>query len=166
VAVSFLTARYSCGWWKGISSEPNRCLQLVEMTRQRLVDLAVSENTSETGSRRRGVANLARIWPQGGLSVSCGYRVPFPADLQQIQWSLGERRAVSSDSANALTAPASSRQDATVRTPIGRFRYAAKSRSGEKPSFVITAGRRSKTEASAAILAGLWKQARAPMSRA
>jgi DEAD/DEAH box helicase domain-containing protein len=137
------------------------------MTRQRLVDLAVSENYL----RSPALAGAAsKIWrgtgSQGGLVSELWIQGAFPSKPSQDSLeSLTGEGLFPHDLCEYL--------DSTGKFPAKRplfahqadaFRHAVKSRSGEKQSLVITAGTGAgKTEAFLLpILAGLWKQPRAP----
>jgi DEAD/DEAH box helicase domain-containing protein len=136
------------------------------MTRQRLVDLAVSENYLRSPAL---AAAACEIWrgagKQGGLVSELWIQGAFPSKPSQDSLaSLASEGLFPRDLCDYL--------DSTGKFPAQRplfehqadaFRYAAESRSGEKPSLVITAGTGAgKTEAFLLpILAGLWKQTRA-----
>ena len=136
------------------------------MTRRRLVDLAVSENYL----RNPALAGAAsEIWrgagDEGGLVSELWIQGAFPSKLSEDSLeSLASEGLFPRNLCEHL--------DCTGEFPAKRplfthqadaFRHAAKSRSGERPSLVITAGTGAgKTEAFLLpILAGLWKQARA-----
>jgi hypothetical protein len=136
------------------------------MTRQRLVDLAVSENYL----RNLDLAGAAsEIWrgagDQGGLVSELWIQGAFPSKLSPDSLeSLASEGLFPRGLCDIL--------DRTGEFPAKRplfthqadaFRHTAKSRSRDKPSLVITAGTGAgKTEAFLLpILAGLWKQARA-----
>lgn len=136
------------------------------MTRQRLVDLAVSENYLRNPAL---AAAAAEIWrgtgAQGGLVSELWIQGAFPSKLSQDSLA-------SLASEGLFPRDLSEHFDSTGQFPAKRslfthqaeaFRHAAKSRSGEKPSLVISAGTGAgKTEAFLfPILAGLWGQARA-----
>jgi len=137
------------------------------MTRQRLVDLAASENYL----RDARLANAAsEIWrgsgAQGGLVSELWIQGAFPSKLARDSLaSLAEEGLFPRDLCDHLDAAGGF----PARRPLfthqaDAFRYAAaKSSSDEKPSLVITAGTGAgKTEAFLLpILAGLWQQARA-----
>ena len=136
------------------------------MTRQRLVDLAASENYLRD-PKLAGAAS--EIWrgagEQGGLVSELWIQGAFPSELSEDSLaSLTSEGLFPRDLCNLL--------DRTGEFPAQRplfthqadaFRHAAKPQSGDKPSLVITAGTGAgKTEAFLLpILAGLWKQARA-----
>ena len=136
------------------------------MTRQRLVDLAASENYL----RNQALAGAAsEIWrgpgAQGGLVSELWIQGAFPSKPSQDSLeSLASEGLFPRDLCKYL--------DSTGKFPAKRplfahqadaFRHAAKPQSREKPSLVITAGTGAgKTEAFLLpILAGLWRQARA-----
>src|ERR1017187_7804644 len=140
-------------------------LQLVEMTRQRLVDLAVSENYLRSPSLSSAASEIWRgVGEQGGLVSELWIQGAFPSKSSEDSLeSLASEGLFPRDLCNYL--------DSTGEFPAKRrlfahqgdaFRHATKSRTGEKPSLVITAGTGAgKTEAFLLpILAGLWKQAR------
>jgi hypothetical protein len=136
------------------------------MTRQRLVDLAVSENYL----RNPNLAGAAsEIWrgagDQGGLVSELWIQGAFPSKLSQDSLgSLAGEGLFPRGLCDIL--------DRTGEFPAKRplfthqadaFRHAAKSQSGDRPSLVISAGTGAgKTEAFLLpILAGLWTHARA-----
>jgi len=140
-------------------------LQLVGLTRQRLVDLAVSENYLRNPALARAAEKIwqdagehgglvSKLWIQGAFPSkssedsleSLAMEGLFPRDLCQYLENTGKfppARPLFSHQADA-------------------FRHVASAPSGEKPSLVITAGTGAgKTEAFLLpILAGLWRQAR------
>jgi hypothetical protein len=136
------------------------------MTRQRLVDLATSENYLRNPALS---AAASEIWrgsgAQGGLVSELWIQGAFPSKLSQDSLeSLSGEGLLARDLCETL--------DRTGEFPLKRqlfvhqadaFRHVSKSRSGEKPSLVITAGTGAgKTEAFLLpILAGLWEQERA-----
>jgi ATP-dependent helicase YprA (DUF1998 family) len=136
------------------------------MTRQRLVDLAVSENYL----RNPALAGAAsEIWrgggEHGGLVSELWIQGAFPSNPSRDSLeSLASEGLFPRDLCSYL--------DTSGKFPAKRplfahqaeaFRHAAKAGSVEKPSMVITAGTGAgKTEAFLLpILAGLWKQPRA-----
>ncbi|MCW5980039.1 MAG: DEAD/DEAH box helicase [Bryobacteraceae bacterium] len=141
-------------------------LTLVEMARQRLVDLAVSENYV----RDEAVANAAtKIWrgdaDDGGRLVSELYvQGAFPSELSEDTLdSLAREGLFPEDLCEYL--------DKNNKFPRKRqlfshqaqvFRHACGLESDKRPSIVITAGTGAgKTEAFLLpVLAGLWKQPR------
>jgi len=141
-------------------------LKLVEFTRRRLVDLAVSENYL----RNPTLACAAeKIWQDagehGGLVSELWIQGAFPSKSSEDSLdSLATEGLFPRNLCDYL--------DRTGKFPATRplfahqadaFRHVASARSGEKPSLVITAGTGAgKTEAFLLpILAGLWKQPRA-----
>src|ERR1022692_2153815 len=145
-------------------------LQLVEMTRQRLVDLAVSENYLRSPSLSSAASEIWRgVGEQGGLVSELWIQGAFPSKSSEDSLeSLASEGLFPRDLCNYL--------DSTGEFPAKRrlfahqgdaFRHATKSRTGEKPSLVITAGTGAgKTEAFLLpILADLWKQPRAANER-
>src|ERR1035437_2057732 len=140
-------------------------LQLVEMTRQRLVDLAVSENYLRSPSLSSAASEIWRgVGEQGGLVSELWIQGAFPSKSSEDSLeSLASEGLFPRDLCNYL--------DRTGKFPAARplfahqadaFRQVASTQSFEKPSLVITAGTGAgKTEAFLLpILAGLWKQAR------
>jgi len=143
-------------------------LQLVELTRRRLVDLASSENYFRD---QRVASAAAEIWrgpgEEGGLVSELWVQGAFPSEL-------------SGDSLGSLAAEGLFPQDlcryldglgGRHRFPADRplfshqaeaLRRVASGESGGRPSLVITAGTGAgKTEAFLLpILAGLWEQPR------
>ncbi len=141
-------------------------LQLVELTRQRLVDLAVSENYFRS-SPVAGAA--AEIWrgpgEQGGLVSELWVQGAFPSKLSEDSLgSLAAEGLFPKDLCEYFDKP--------DRFPASRllfshqakaFREVGNTRPEGKPSLVITAGTGAgKTEAFLLpILSGLWKERRA-----
>ena len=141
-------------------------LQLVELTRQRLVDLAVSENYLRSPALADAAASIWRgPGEQGGLVSELWVQGAFPSKLSEDSLgSLAAEGLFPKDLCEYL--------DKTDKFPAARplfshqaraFRQVGSTRSEGKPSLVITAGTGAgKTEAFLLpILSGLWKGRRA-----
>ena len=140
---------------------------LVEFTRRRLVDLAVSENYLRSPALAR---SAEKIWQgageHGGLVSELWIQGAFPS--RSSEDSL-ESLAIEGLFPQDLCEYLDSKGNFPAARPLfahqaDAFRHVASAQSGEKPSLVITAGTGAgKTEAFLLpILAGLWKQPRAP----
>jgi Lhr-like helicase len=145
-------------------------LQLVELTRQRLVDLATSENYV----RDAALADAAsEIWrgpgQQGGLVSDLWIQGAYPSKLSTDSLrSLANEGIFPNELCEHLDKTGKFPSDRLLFThQSDALRHAGKYWPGEKPSIVITAGTGAgKTEAFLLpILAGLWRQPRANEER-
>ena len=140
-------------------------LALVDFTRQRLVDLAISENYLRSPALARAAETIWRgSGEHGGLVSELWIQGAFPSmSSEDSLESLATEGLFPRDLCDYL--------DRTGKFPATRplfahqadaFRHVASTQAVEKPSLVITAGTGAgKTEAFLLpILAGLWKQPR------